>query len=487
MLYVFGDFELDDSLFELRRCGERIALRPQALSTLLLLVRARDRVVTKEELLRDVWSNVTVSYTALPQAITAIRRALGEGGEDQRMVQTIRARGYRFVAPTVKEVQGEERPEREVSELPFTGREAFLRRVRELLESGGGVMLVAGGIGVGKSRAAVEAAAIARSAGALVLTGRAYDDEGVPELWPWLQVVRTAADPALEALLAPRDFSAFDAVTRALVQRATATKQPIVIVLDDMHWADAGSLLLLKILARATRNTRVLVIATYRDVALASSPTLARAMGALTRDDPARCITLEPLSLEASTSLIRAALGRDLPPDALARIHQKAAGSPLYLTQMLHVMRIEARLAPLPNGATSAMLAADTIREAISLHLRELSPSCHRALMVAALLGPTFSLPVLARLLDQDRADVVGKALDEALAIRVVVRMPEEDGTFAFAHGLVRDVLYKKLAIAERAQLHAAAASLYENAGDHAASSVHREKAIALVGPPEDD
>src|SRR5262249_25866076 len=93
MHYLFDDFELDDELFELRRCGERVPLRPQALDTLLLLVRAADRVVTKDEILREVWSGVVVSETAVPQAITAIRRALGEGGDDQRIVQTVRTRG----------------------------------------------------------------------------------------------------------------------------------------------------------------------------------------------------------------------------------------------------------------------------------------------------------------------------------------------------------------------------------------------------------
>src|SRR5688572_18515715 len=102
MLYVFGDFELDDELFELRRDGERVPLRPQALETLLFLVRHRDRVVTRDEILQDVWAGIAVSETAIPQAITAIRRALGEGGDDQRTVRTVRARGYAFSVDVIE-------------------------------------------------------------------------------------------------------------------------------------------------------------------------------------------------------------------------------------------------------------------------------------------------------------------------------------------------------------------------------------------------
>src|SRR5262245_10972274 len=97
MRYRFQGFDLDDEIFALRRDGRDVAIRPQALDLLLYLIRHRDRVVTKQEILEAVRKGIAVSDSTIPQAILAVRRALDDDQADPGLVQTIRSRGYRFV------------------------------------------------------------------------------------------------------------------------------------------------------------------------------------------------------------------------------------------------------------------------------------------------------------------------------------------------------------------------------------------------------
>jgi len=101
MVFLFDDLELDTSLFELRRGGVRVPLEPQVFSVLAYLVAHRDRVVSKEELMDEVWGGRFVSETAVTSRIKQARRALGDDGKSQRVIRTVHARGYRFVADTV--------------------------------------------------------------------------------------------------------------------------------------------------------------------------------------------------------------------------------------------------------------------------------------------------------------------------------------------------------------------------------------------------
>lgn len=96
--FVFGDFELDEARFELRRSGRAVDLRATPFRLLQHLVRERGRVVPKDELLESVWPDVAVSDSALSSALKAVRQALGDDGKRQRWIQTLRKRGIRFVA-----------------------------------------------------------------------------------------------------------------------------------------------------------------------------------------------------------------------------------------------------------------------------------------------------------------------------------------------------------------------------------------------------
>ena len=155
----FGDYELDLARYELRRAGRRVRVQPRVLDVLAHLIRNRERVVSKEELLESVWSGTTVSETALTQTVKEARRAVRDDGARQRVIQTVRGRGYRFVARV--EIPEEQLDVRTASD-PFVGREALLSLLgQELATTLGGhgrAVFLTGEPGIGKSRAASELA-----------------------------------------------------------------------------------------------------------------------------------------------------------------------------------------------------------------------------------------------------------------------------------------------------------------------------------------
>ena len=99
MFYCFHDFELDDRLYQLRRGGKPISLEPKVFDVLVYLLHNRDRIVSKDELLEKLWPGQVVSETALTRCIVAARKAVGDDGTKQEVIETQHGRGYRFVAP----------------------------------------------------------------------------------------------------------------------------------------------------------------------------------------------------------------------------------------------------------------------------------------------------------------------------------------------------------------------------------------------------
>ena len=106
MVYAFSDYELDTRLMELRRAGEACPVEPQVFDVLRLLMVHRDRVVTRRELLQQVWGHAFVTDATLSSRVMAARRAIGDSGEAQAAIRTVRGRGYRFVAPVRERRKG---------------------------------------------------------------------------------------------------------------------------------------------------------------------------------------------------------------------------------------------------------------------------------------------------------------------------------------------------------------------------------------------
>ena len=289
-VFVFGDFELDESQCELRRGGAAIDLQPKPLHLLGYLLAHRDRVIGKDELLERVWPSVVVSETALSSALRDLRRALGDSASKPRWVVTLRGRGYRFIGPALEQRSASPTVDLDGASGPLIGRDALLARferaLAEAVAGRGRIVLLAGEPGIGKTFAAQHFAAVARRRGARVVMAWCPEGEGVPPYWPWVQVVRAlmadcdgnGARPDTSALAEianivpelrerwpssshldrPDDvrFRLFDAMCRFL--KTEAGNVALVLVVDDLHCADPSSLRFLEFLAREIAPSRLL-------------------------------------------------------------------------------------------------------------------------------------------------------------------------------------------------------------------------------------
>jgi DNA-binding CsgD family transcriptional regulator len=345
----------------------------------------------------------------------------------------------------------------------------------------GSVALVAGEPGIGKTRLLEELAAAAGESGAQLLWGRCYEGDGAPALWPWVQILRafiTGREPAtmrhqlgerapeIAALVpelatilpdlptrasvtaAQERFRLFDAVAATL--KVAADAAPLLLLIDDLHWADSSSLLLLDFLAQDLAGAQILVAGAYRDTALRRGAPLLGTLGGLSRHPRVARIALGGLSVEDVSRCIEAATGAAVPPALATAVAADTNGNPLYVMHM-------ARLAAADRGGAGlpAVIASmpSTLREVIDRQLERLSAGCAAALEVAAVIGREFRLPVVAAAGSLDR-DAVFDALEEAETAGIIEQAATTPGHFRFTHAVIREALYEELPAACGARRH---------------------------------
>ncbi|HYQ66298.1 ATP-binding protein [Actinophytocola sp.] len=317
--------------------------------------------------------------------------------------------------------------------------------------SHGGLVLVTGEAGIGKTTLVTDAMEVAREQGALILSGSCWDSSAAPGLWPWVQVIRglrrqaTAGEWAgaeeasggqLGVLLGePGDidenhFGVYDAVTSALV--AVSQRRPVLVVVDDLHWADPSSVRLLEFVAQHTWFERLLLVATYRDVEVeATDHPLAPLMLPLLAK--ATTVTLTGLGRDDVGTLMTRTVGAAPEADLVTEVHTRTGGNPFFVEQTVRLWHSGGSVTDVAPGVS------DAVRRRLSL-LPEAVP---RLLAAAAVLGREFHRQVLAASAGAPVAQV-DRQLGQAVAARLVSALG--DGRFAFAHDLVRETLYRELA-----------------------------------------
>ncbi len=367
-----------------------------------------------------------------------------------------------------------------VTEAPFVGRDHEMRELRGALDGAlagrGRLWLLAGEAGIGKTRLAEEIAREAAAKGADVLWGRCWEGEGAPAYWPWLQVLRArlrdldaaalqaalgsaAVDVAqllpevrdrLPDLPAPQGvdpavarFRLLEGVTTILT--AAARARPTLLVLDDLHWADAVSLLLVRFLARALRDAPLLVLGTYRaDEIARDDPRLAE-LTTIARD--ACRLDLRGLGDADVARLIASTTGA-APASGLVRaVRERTHGNPFFVSELARLLGEE------DGEAAVAHAVPREIRETVRRRLERLPPASHQLLRLAAAIGREFTADVLAGAARQEQRAVLG-LLDEAATAGAVLPPRTAADPWVFAHGLIRDVLYDELGAAERRDAH---------------------------------
>lgn len=406
----------------------------------------------------------------------------------------------------------------EVAPRVFVGREAELTDLLALAEEArggrGGLALVSGEPGLGKTRLIEEAATHAAARGMGVAWGGAWHGDGAPPFWPWVQVLTACGEgwagvdlgdllhgpaavvtrlvPELTwwADSAPGDAADSHPLDRAGIAggplsspphpvedrfrlfagvadvlRRAARRRPLLVVLDDLQWADTSSLLLLQFLAGQLHTTRVAVLAAYRDVEVGTGHPLARIVGDLAPG--CRHLALEALDAGAVTAFLREATGTAPDPTLVERVHRRTGGNPFFLRE---VVRAElAGTGPEPAGATGGVPAG--VREAIRRRLEELPGEVVEVLQAAAVVARPASAATLAAVAGGEEGAVTER-LEAAVTARVMevtgatppaVPAPGgQEGRYGFAHDLVRETVYGELDAARRRGLHRAAAAALE-------------------------
>jgi predicted ATPase len=400
---------------------------------------------------------------------------------------------------------------------PFVGREAELAALAVDLDAAaggrGGVVLLAGEPGVGKTRLAEELAAHATTQGAVVLWGRCWEGEGAPAFWPWVQIVRAyveAVDPAVlrqdmgagaadiaQVVPAVHDrlpdlptpppvepeaarFRLFDSLAGFL--RAAAARRPLLLVLDDLHWADAPSLALLRFLGRELEGAGLLVVGIYRHTEVDRGHPLLATLADLTRGQHHRRLRLGGLDQREVASFVALVTGVEPSSELASAVHRQTDGNPFFVTEVVRLLASQDRLdhAETDLPALAAGLP-EGVRAVVAERLGRLSDGCQGVLEVAAVLGRDFQLPALEPATGLDPARLL-ELLEEAETARVVAAVPGGLGRWRFAHALVREVLYEGLPAARRIRLHGrvgeALEAVYEaDPGPHLADGAARSPA----------
>lgn len=275
--------------------------------------------------------------------------------------------------------------------------------------------------------------------------------------------------------------------------------QPILLVLDDLHWSDKPSLQLLEFVARELGNSRILVVGTYRDVEINRRHPLAVTLGDLTKERLYERVLLRGIQKGDVARFIEMASGVK-PPDGLVdAVHVQTEGNPLFVTEVVRWLIQEKQLSPekVAGKKSWSMPIPEGIRDVIGKRLDKLSPGCNDVLTTAAVIGRRFALPALVDLysdqsLQADERlseDQLLSAVEEALASRVIEELPSGPDRYQFTHALIQETLVDELSTTRRVRLHARIATALERLyGDRAPEraaelAVHFAEAEAMLGP----
>ena len=469
MLFEFEDFVLDESAHELRRAGEVVKLDPKAFDMLRYMLRHPAQLVTRNELVKHVWEGRALSDTVLPGTASRLRAALGNSARDPLIV-SVYGQGYRF-AGTVR--QRTSVATQRTNNMPFVGRSAALARVQGSLERARGgrgcIVALVGEAGIGKTHLAEVSAETAGELGVPSAWGLCRELETAPPLWPFVQLLRGAmhasgcsaaaravVDEALSAAMPEKDppagwgvgapsYRLFDGITRAL-QKLT-DEGPLLLLLDDLQWADAASSRLLAYLAPEIAQMRLMILATVRTPeSLPSDGRLAHILG------HRNCEHIELGRLTEADVDEYTTLSLGTAEKAVSRaVFVKSEGNPFFMVELLRPFW---RSAP-PRIDELALTgpALDIVRH----RLRTLSQETMTLLSTAAVVGREFDLGLLGFVSELDPRELVD-LLETAREVSAIRARADEPGHYTFGHDLIRGILLEKLSPSQSARLHLRAA-----------------------------
>ena len=359
------------------------------------------------------------------------------------------------------------------------------------------LILLAGEPGIGKTRLALEFARATAGVEGIVLLGRCDQEALVPyqpvvEALEWyvrtcpvpvlrvqLEEIEAASEladliPALarrisipietiESNAEGRRYRLFEAVASLL--SIAARSRPLVLVLEDVHWADRPTLLLLRHLLRSSHEAALLIIATYRETELDRTHPLAEVLSDLRREGASTRVALRGLGPNEVGQFITASLGREAPAALTRLVVESTEGNPFFVSEVLRHVGEAGILERLESGkgktAIDDLGLPEGVRETIGRRLTRLSEMCNRIFGVAAVVGREFDFSVLQAVADVSE-DQLLDAIDEALAAHIINEVPAAPGHYMFTHALIRETLYGEITGARRLRMHRRVAETLE-------------------------
>ena len=414
----------------------------------------------------------------------------------------VEIKGIDAPLPACELVYDIDEPTALLSHPPFVGRATELEALEQMLQStiggDGGLVTLVGEPGIGKTRMAEEFADLARSSGATVLWGRSYEGEWQPPYGPFAEAIeefsRGADGEALRddlgngagpiARLAPtiatrfpdvpeppglrpdeERFRLLDAVSQFFI--ALANRAPLLLVLDDLHWADGGTIAMLRHLARFASQHRILLLGLYRDVELDRQHPLGDALTAFRREAKYERIQLRGLDAPEISNLLSTISEHDAPESLVAAISAETNGNPFFVREvLLHLAETSAIFqGEGGNGLRIEEIGIpESVRQVIGRRLSRLSDDANRLLTSGSAFSSAFRFGIVATVADLEELPGLD-AIDEALAAQLLSPAAKAD-TYEFSHALIRHTLYAELSPSRQVRLHRRIAETMEDAPD---------------------
>jgi DNA-binding winged helix-turn-helix (wHTH) protein len=522
---AFPPFRLDSSNEQLWCGSKEIRLRCKTFAVLRYLVERPGQLVSKAALLDAVWPDVSVSDSMPAISVHELRKVLGDDAKTPHFIETVQRRGYRFIATVETEADGA-RPRNSEAPLAsqvsaptnrFVGRERERAELRAALGEArcgrGRLVLIAGEPGIGKSRLCEELSAEAEQKGVAVLVGHCSEMEAVAYL-PFVEILescinraeaakkllRTLGDegPELGRLLPrlrrrvpelppPPELSSeearrslFDSVCNFLTRQSL--ERTLLLILEDLHWADDSTLALLSHLSRRIAEIPLMVIGTYRANKSDVGPALMKTLEDLVRGRLATQRELVGLAV-TEVALMLQGFGNKVPPMTVAReFFAETDGNPFFVEELFQYLAEEKRL----YDSTGRYLSELKIREldvprsvqlVVGRRLARLGEATGKLLATAAVIGRSFSFELLERSRGVD-AEFALDCLDESEKVGLIRSCATDtEARFEFCHELVRQAVLNQLSAARRQRLHRQVAQAIERIHPEAIEDHYEELA----------
>ncbi len=503
-LFFFDRYRLDEQESQLLLGTQVVPLPPKVFDLLAEFVRNAGRLLPKRDLLDRVWPGVAVEEGSLTRGISSLRQVLGSTADGQDYIQTVSKRGYRFISQVRETTDDDLDGIRLAIPLPpsllatpavdFVGRESELVQMQDVWQRAKNgrhqLLLVAGEPGIGKTRLSLEFARTRAAERSTVLIGYSDEENLVPyqpfveclswylrncpeaELWGQLAAIGGGGElapfvPELRNLIPdlpsplPMDpegqrYRLFEAVAGMLAVASRA--RPMLLMFDDLHWADRPTLLLLRHVMRSARTGSFAIVATYRESELDRTHPLAETLITIRRERGTTRLVLHGLKITHVKALVNSIVGPNAPSQLPQVVLDSTDGNPFFATEMLQHLKETGAISSL-SGMTGRKIdvgdigLSEGIKEVIGQRLSRLTEACNRVLSFASIVGREFDatlLEAVADLHDDQLLDV----LEEATRAQLIRESLEVNGRFEFMHALIRETLYSELSSPRRVRLH---------------------------------